>query len=121
MPKHAAHEIDYRTVLIEVDGKLRGSQARRLGARLESFFEDGYDQVILDLRACGSLDSVGALVINGALERGQRIFVLIEPGLGGDDLIPPEFRGDPRLRVFLDSAEAIRHVRSREASGVLVS
>jgi hypothetical protein len=117
---HRRAEIDYRTVTIAVDGKLRGSRARRLGDDLAEAFADGYDQAILDLSACASLDSVGALALRDAVERGQRVFVVLDPCRAPEDTLPPEVAGDRRLRVFGALADAVRHVRSREQSGVLV-
>jgi hypothetical protein len=114
-------EIDYRTVLIAPDGKLRGSRARRLDEALEARRLDGYDQVVLDLRACGAADSVGALALARALDRGQRLLVVAGPGAGPEDVLPPEIAGDRRLRFFAEVADAVRFVRAREGSGLILA
>jgi len=116
---HGAKEIDYRTVILAAEGKVRGSRARRLGEELEAIFNDGYDQVVLDLRSCVSIDSVGALSIVAALERGQRLFVVRAPGAASADLFPPEVAADERLPRFSDPGEAIRCARAQEESGIL--
>jgi hypothetical protein len=115
---HGASEVDYRTAAIAIDGKLRGSRARRLGDDLGALFTEGYDQVLLDLGGCASLDSVGALAILAALEKGQSLFLVI--GAAREDVLPPEVAWDPRLRCFGDRTDAVRHIRSREGSGILV-
>jgi len=113
-------EIDYRSVLIPVHGKLRGSQARKLGETLERLYKEGYDQVVLDLADCLSIDSVGALSIERALDLGQRLYLVVVPGFPLEDFLPPELGADPRLRFFAEVSEAVRHVRSKEESGLLL-
>lgn len=60
-------------VLLSIDGKLRGSRARLLGARLVEIALDGAERVVLDLRELYSADSVALDAIAGALEIGLRI------------------------------------------------
>ncbi len=119
-PAPKIHEIDYRSVLVPVDGKLRGSRARGLGDVLEDLFHDGYDQVVLDIRNCWSIDSVGALALERSLEIGQRLFLVVGAGFPLDELLTST-KAATRIAVFTDVADAIRQVRSREESGLAVA
>jgi hypothetical protein len=117
--KPRAIEIDYRSAELAVDGKLRGSSARSLAAAFEDLFERGFDQVVVDLRGCGSLDSLGVAAIERALALPQRLFLVLRAGL--DELLPPEVASHGRLRTFRSKGEAMRAVRAREQSGVLLT
>ncbi len=112
-------EIDYRSVLIVAEGKLRGSSARALGDTLEALHADGYDQVVLDLRRCASMDSVAALALARALEVRQKLFLVAGAGFPLDDFLPPDVARSPSVRLYESPADAVREVRSREESGVL--
>ena len=118
-PRLPFREIDYRSALVAVEGKLRGSSARSLGDTLEALFADGYDQVVLDIRRCESMDSLAALALGRALGVGQGLFVVAAPGFPLDDFLPPEVAACADLRRFGTPADAVRAVRSRDESGVL--
>jgi hypothetical protein len=112
-------EIDYRSVHIAVEGKLRGSLARSLGDTLEALYHDGYDQVVIDLRRCPSLDSVAGIGIERALEAGQTLFLVPGVGVSLDDFLPLELADRAGLRIFATPADALREVRSKEESGAV--
>lgn len=114
-------ELDYRTVLIPIAGKLRGSQARLLEAAVERLRDDGYDQIVLDLRACPSLDTLGALALRRAVDLGHRLFLVLGAGFALDDFLADGLAAHPRVRLYGRLEDAIQAVRSREQSGALVA
>jgi hypothetical protein len=121
MPPGSASEIDYRSVLVTIDGKLRGSRARFLAAAVEDLHGRGYDQLVIDLRRCGSLDSLGVAALERALELGHRLFVIAGAALPLDDFLPVGLAAHARLRIYRSAEDAFRAVRSRDQSGVLVA
>jgi hypothetical protein len=74
-------------VLLEVEGKLRGSRARQLGELLQEIVDRRKDvsRVILDLRSVTSIDSLGTIAIDEALERGLKLDLVLRRGLELDD------------------------------------
>jgi hypothetical protein len=114
-------EIDYRSALIAVEEKLRGSRARLLAAAVEDLWQGGYDQILLDLRRCGSLDSLGVAALARALELGQRLFLATGAGFPLEEFLPAPIATHPRVRIFATREEALRAVRSRDGSGVLIA
>jgi hypothetical protein len=107
--------------MIVVDGKLRGSRARLLAATLERLAEDGYDQVVLDLRGCSSFDSLGVLALRRALDLGERLFLVVWNGFRVDEFLPAEIEAHPRLHVYARPEDAVFAARSRDKSGILVA
>lgn len=120
MPPRAT-EIDYRSAMLAIDGKLRGSSARLLAAAVEDLYERGYDQLLIDLSRCGSLDSLGVAALERALALGQRLFLVAGDGTGLEEFLPAHVAAHARLRVHRSKEEALRAVRSREESGLLVA
>jgi hypothetical protein len=114
-----AEEIDYRTAAIALAGKVRGSRARRLGEALAALAEDGYDQVVLDVRALGSLDSLGALALEEALAAGQRLLLVLDAGRG-HDAVPAAILLDGRVRAFARREDAVAEARAREDASVFM-
>ena len=114
-------EIDYRTARLAIEGKLRGSRARVLAGAFERLSEEGFDQVLVDLRECTSLDSLGVLALRRALELGQRLFLVVGGILRLDEYLPADLTGDARFRVYARPEDALHAIRSRESSGVLVT
>ncbi len=114
-------EIDYRSALIAVDGKLRGSRARSIEEAFERVAGAGYDQVVLDLRACPSADSLGAHALRRALELGQRLFVIASPGFRAEEFLPPDVAAHPRFQVYTRPEDAVFAARARDKSGILVA
>ena len=80
-------EIAPGTILLEGEGKLRGSRARQLGERLQEIADRRKDvtRVILDLRAVTSIDSLGTIAIDEALERGLKLDLALRRGFELDD------------------------------------
>src|SRR5437870_11818600 len=80
-------EIAPGTVLLEIDGKLRGSRARQLGEQLVDMTErrSPIARVILDLRSVVSIDSVGTIALEDALERGIKLDLAVRRGFELDD------------------------------------
>ena len=104
--------------LLTVNGKLRGRRARQLGNALEDLADEGVQRVVLDLRAVGSLDSLAAFSLETGLDRGLRIYLVVQPGFGFDGF----FRGRNLLRrcsVHHDLEQAIATVRQIVDSGVM--
>jgi hypothetical protein len=115
------NEIDYRSAMVVVDGKLRGSRARGLVATVERLADDGYDQLVLDLRGCPSIDSLGALALRRALELGQRLFLVLGQGFRLEEFLPADMIAHPRLYAFTRSEDAVFAARARDKSGILVA
>ena len=95
--------IDQRTYRLTVDGKLRGSRARLLQELLEELARRGGDRILLDLRDCRSVDSLGAAALQTALDLGQRLYVVMAPGL---DLEQPLGRAPLTRFDSIERAEA---------------
>ena len=105
-------------VLLTVRGKLRGRRARQLGEALEDLADEGVRRVVLDLREVGSLDSLAAFSLETGLERGLRIYLVIQRGFGFDGF----FQGRNLLRrcsVHRDLEQAIATVRQIVDRGVM--
>ncbi|HBP16394.1 MAG TPA: hypothetical protein DEA08_01195 [Planctomycetes bacterium] len=105
-------------VLLTVNGKLRGRRARQLGNALEDLADEGVRRVVLDLRQVGSLDSLAAFSLETGLDRGLRIYLVVQQGFGFDGF----FRGRNLLRrcsVHNDLEQAIATVRQIVDSGVM--
>lgn len=106
-------------VLVTVSGKLCGSRARALGARLEDLSDEGAARVVLDLRGLQSLDSLASFALEQALERGTRVHLVVRPSFEFDGFFAARALGRRGLRVHRSLDEALARVRevtgSREA------
>lgn len=81
-------EVAPGTVLAALDGKLRGSRARQLADRLGSLADRRAPEiarVILDLRQVVSIDSIGIVAFEEALERGLKLDLVLRRGFELDD------------------------------------
>jgi hypothetical protein len=66
-------QLDRDTLIVRLQGKLRGSMALRFRAALDAFLQNGICALVLDLRECYSMDSLGASVVGDLLRAGLRI------------------------------------------------
>ncbi len=117
--------VAHRAVRVTVAGKLRGSRARHLGDHLQELVEEGVRRLVLDLQGTAFLDSLGALAIEQALERGLRIHLVVTRSFSFEGTFsaralsrPPHRTG---LRVHHDLAEALATVREIQDSGLVLA
>jgi hypothetical protein len=77
------------TVLVTVEGKLRGSKARQFGEILDEIADrrgdESVSRAVLDLRGVTSVDSLGTAAFESALERGLKLDIVFRRGFELDD------------------------------------
>jgi hypothetical protein len=110
-----------RVVQITVVGKLRGSRARHLGEDLVGLVDDGVHRLVLDLRDTASLDSLGTLALEGALERGLRIHLVVKRSFTFDGYFASRSLQRRGLRIHHDLDDALRTVRDIAGSGLVLA
>ncbi|MBI4577917.1 MAG: hypothetical protein HY722_16770 [Planctomycetes bacterium] len=66
-------QLDRDTLVVRLQGKLRGSMALRFRAALDAFLQNGIGGLVLDLRECYSMDSLGVSVVGDLLRAGLRV------------------------------------------------
>lgn len=115
----STREIDYRSVAIEVTDKLRGSRARALADLVEDLKAQGFDRLILDLTACGSIDSLGAAALDRAIEVGHELYLVVAPGSAIREYYPVVGERVGKVEIFQRVDDAIRSVKALEESGVV--
>jgi hypothetical protein len=113
-------KIDYSRAIITVEGKLRGSRARSLGETLEELKSSGLDGVILDLRKCGSMDSIGAMVLSEALEMGVHLSLIVNPGFRFDEYLFLSPEDEEKILLFYTLKEAVRFAKAPAKKGLMV-
>ncbi len=111
--------VTHRVIRMTVPGKLRGSRARHLGERLQELSDDGVRRVVLDLRGTASLDSLGTLALERALERGLRIHLVVSRSFTFDGYFASRALQRRGLRIHHDLEDAIATVREIADSGMM--
>jgi anti-anti-sigma regulatory factor len=104
-------EVSPGTSLIAVDGKLRGSRARQLMEQLEEIASrrglEKVSRVILDLREVVSIDSLGTVAFESALEGGLKLDLVLRRGFELDDGREGTELAQRGLRVHEDLAKVL--------------
>lgn len=110
------------TVLVTVNGKVRGRRARQLGDRLTDLAEEGVTRVVLDLSAITSLDSLGTFALEEGLDRGLRLHLVVRRSFSFDGFFNSRSLRRRGLKIHASLDEALAAVRQimDSRSGVLV-
>lgn len=103
---------------VTVSGKLRGRQARQLGAELLRLADEGVSRVVIDLRELTSIDSLGTYALEEGLDHGVRIHLVVPPTFRFDRFFSSRALSRRGLRVHRTLEQAVVAVRDIVDSGV---
>jgi len=109
--------LDGRSVLIPIAGKLIGSAARRLWEELETLRENGIVRVVLDLRNCRSIDSLGGYAIERAVSSGLSISLVTSPRWSLEDFVGADLLRHTRIERFASVDDAVAGASRRNPVG----
>ncbi|HZU95612.1 MAG TPA: STAS domain-containing protein [Planctomycetota bacterium] len=109
-------ELAQGSVLIELEGKLRGSRARQLGEHLQEL-PASVKRVVLDMRDVVTVDSLGTQAIEEAHARGLELALVTRKGLELDDGRPVRALSRKGLTIYATIDDALATKRVAVAAG----